>query len=90
MTEMTEETKTIKLGDHPFFADLTHQALTFQDFTIDHEITVMAVAGRYGDWAAYFESPQFMGRIREYGSKMPEQVAADLFPEWAKRLKWRP
>ena len=29
-------------------------------------------------------------RVAEYGNKLPEKAAAQLFPEWAKTLKWRP
>jgi len=44
----------------------------------------------YGDWTAYFSTPFTFGDVLNCGNKMPQQVAEELFPEWAKKgLNWR-
>lgn len=94
------ETKRVQLGDDPFLADLTTEGGAYQDYDLDHEITVVAVEGSADDWAAYFSTPSFRKLVVNpafertvtamYGVKLPEHVAAALFPDWAKKYKWRP
>jgi len=87
------ESKEVKLQDNPFLLSLVEQGMTYQGFSPDKSIIVVAVEGGYGDWTAYYETPGFPGRrprVAEYGNKLPETAAAQLFPEWAKRFKWRP
>lgn len=88
-----KESKRVKLGDNPWLKSLTEHAMVFEGQPIDYEIIVVAVRGQYGDWAAYFETPWTpfgSARVADYGNKLPETVAAEIFPEWAKELKWRP
>ena len=79
----------MKLRDHPFLKHLVDEGMVWSEAGLDKMITVVAVAGDYGDWSAYFETPGSGERVKELGSKLPERVAADLFPEWAMTLKWR-
>jgi hypothetical protein len=55
----------------------------------DRAITVVAVEGSIGDWAAYFETPTCMGMVKEYGDKLPRKTAEAIFPDWAKEKSWR-
>lgn len=83
------ESKEVKLQDNPFLLSLTEQGLTYQGASPDKSIVTVAVRGYYDDWAAYYETPWTpFGRVAEYGDKLPEEAAAQLFPEWAKRLSW--
>jgi hypothetical protein len=87
------ESKEVKLQDNPFLLSLTEQGHTYQGASPDKSIIVVAVQGYYDDWAAYYETPWWPGsrpHVAEYGNKLPEEAAAELFPEWAKLLKWRP
>lgn len=89
----TQESKEVKLRDNPFLLSLTEQGMTYQGASPDKSIVVAAAEGVCGDWAAYYETPWTpFGRthVAEYGNKLPEEAAVELFPEWAKRLKWRP
>jgi hypothetical protein len=87
------ESKKVKLRENEFLASLTSPGSTYQDFGPDTEVLIVAVEGFNDDWAAYFRPPWLAENedlVRDYGSRLPEEVACDLFPEWAKRLKWRP
>ncbi len=88
-TKTNQEEKKVKLGDHPFLTSLTEHSMVYEGESLDKVITVVAVEGYHDDWAAYFETPWTGLPVAEYGNKLPEEVAAALFPEWAKRLKWR-
>lgn len=86
------ESKEVKLQDNPFLLSLVSQGMTYQGASPDKTIIVVAVEGDYDDWTAYFETPWTpFGRthVAEFGNKLPEEAAAELFPEWAERLKWR-
>lgn len=94
------ENKKVRLGDYPFLEGLTSEGAAYQGYDLDHEITVVAVEGNADDWAAYFSTPWHSANVGNpafmvtstamYGVKLPYEVAADLFPEWAKKFKWRP
>ncbi len=86
-----QEAKTVRLMDNPFLLSLTTKGSTYEDVSPDKTITVVAIEGDYGDWAAYFETPWTpFGNVAEYGNKLPLDAAKQLFPDFAKRLKWRP
>jgi hypothetical protein len=89
MSKAIEE-KQVRLRDNPFLLSLVSPGLTFQDYSPDAIINVVAAEGEFGDWAAYFETPGTVGMVAEMGAKLPETAAKELFPDWAKRLKWRP
>ncbi len=84
------ETKQVKLRDNPFLLELTGSSMTYQGESPDKVITIAAVEGEYGDWAAYMETPESGKCVAEYGSKLPQTAAEELFPDWAKCLRWRP
>jgi len=88
----SHETKDVKLKENPFLLGLTRQGMVYQHCSPDTVIKVTAAEGFYGEWAAYFETPYTPFRnVLDYGNKLPEEVAAALFPEWTKKnLKWRP
>jgi len=89
MSKAVQE-KQVRLRYNSFLLSLISPGATFQDYSPDAIITVVAVEGDFGDWTAYFETPETVGIVAEYGSKLPEAAAKELFPDWAKRLKWRP
>jgi hypothetical protein len=85
------EIKEVALKDHPFLLGLTNPGMAYQGYSSNTTIKVAAQAGNYKDWTAYFLVPSTpFGDVLRYGNKMPEQVAKELFPEWAKKgLNWR-
>jgi hypothetical protein len=85
------EIKDAMLKDHPFLLGLTSQGMVYQGYSPETVIKVAACKGKYGDWTAYFLTPDTpFGDVLNYGSKLPQVVAQDLFPEWAKKgLNWR-
>ena len=89
---MDFEIKEVALKDNPFLLSLTDRGLVYQDYSPDTIIKVAARGGNYGDWTAYFLTPYApFGDVLNYGNKLPEQAAKELFPEWAKKgLNWRP
>lgn len=89
MSKVVQE-KQVRLRDNPFLLSLIGPGATFQNYSPDTIITVVAVEGDFGDWAAYFETPWTVGIVAEWGGKLPEAAAKELFPDWAGRLKWRP
>ena len=88
---MDSEIKEVALKDNPFLLGLTNQGMTYQDNSPDTIIKVAARLGDYGDWTAYYLTPSTpFGDVLNYGNKLPEQAAKELFPEWAKKgLNWR-
>lgn len=89
---MKAESKKVKLRDHPFLVALTSPGSTYQDFGLDTEVLIVACEGNTNDWTAYFRPPWLAENVElvcDYGNKLPEEVACDLFPEWAKQKKWR-
>lgn len=84
------ETKKIRLGDNPFLKSLTEWPRTYAGASPDKVITVAAVAGGHDDWTAYYQTPWCGQRVADFGNKLPEEPAGQIFPDWAKRLKWRP
>ncbi|MFH1015498.1 MAG: hypothetical protein V1771_00665 [Chloroflexota bacterium] len=85
------ESKKVKIGDVPFFTDLLDHGMVFQDKGPEFEVEVVACEGFYGEWAAYFDTPETpFHDVAAYGNKLPEAVATSIFPDWAKRLRWRP
>jgi len=85
------EAREMKLGDHPFLRSLTEWPRNYAGADPETVITVVAVAGYHDDWAAYYRSPWCPAeRVPELGNKLPEDAATEIFPEWAKRLAWRP
>jgi len=85
------EIKEVALKDNPFLLGLTNQGMTYQDYGPDTIIKVAARLGDYGDWTAHYLTPFTpFGDVLNYGNKLPEQAAEELFPEWAKKgLNWR-
>jgi hypothetical protein len=85
------ETKEVALKDHPFLLGLTNEGMVYQDCSPDTIIKLAAHIGDHGDWTAYFSTPYTpFGDVLNYGAKLPQQVAEELFPEWAKKgLNWR-
>lgn len=89
--EATHEIKEVALKDHPFLLRLTKKGLAYDGYGPDTIIKVAACLGDYGDWTAYFSTPFTpFGDVLHYGNKLPQQVAKELFPEWAQKgLNWR-
>jgi len=86
-----KKTLQLKLRDHPFLRHLVDEGMVWSAAGLDKVITIVAVVGDYGDWTAYLETPQCgPDHVVELGNKLPPKVAAELFPEWARTLKWRP
>ena len=86
-----QEEKQVKLSSNLFLASLTHHGMIYQDYSPNTDITVVAVESYFGDWAAYFQTPYTpFGNVGDFGNKLPEGAAEQIFPDWAKRLKWRP
>jgi hypothetical protein len=85
------EIKEVALKDHPFLLGLTNPGMVYQGCSPDTIIKIAAKRGEYGDWTAYFSTPWTpFGNVLRYGNKMPQQAAAELFPQWAnKGLNWR-
>lgn len=85
------EVKKVRLGDNSFLLSLTEQGMAYQGYSADTVIKVAACEGYYEDWTAYFATPDTpFGNVVDFGNKLPEQTAKELFPEWAKRdLRWR-
>jgi hypothetical protein len=83
------KTRTFKLKDHLFFTDLTLPGCTYQYKSLNMEIIVVASPDKFGQWAAYFQTPYSGDNVLDLGSKLPEKVANDLFPEYAKKFKYR-
>lgn len=92
MKAMSPEVKKVQLQDHSFLLSLTSQGSVYQGYSAAQTIRIGASADDYGCWAAYYQTPSTpFGDVLGYGNKLPEEVAKDLFPEWAKSgLKWRP
>lgn len=90
MPHKSSEIKEVKLKDHPFLLSLTEQGMNYQGYDPETVIQVAAGEGNYNDWTAYYETPfEPFPDVLAFGNKLPQDVARDLFPEWAKRLKWR-
>jgi len=89
MSKAVQE-KNVRLRDNSFLLSLISPGATFQDYSPDAIITVAAVEGDFGDWSAYYETPWTVGIVSEFGNKLPEAAAKELFPDWSERLKWRP
>jgi hypothetical protein len=89
--ESEYEIKEVALKDNPFLLGLTNRGMTYQNYGPETIIKVAVRRGKYGDWTAYFQTPETpFGDVLNYGNKMPEQAAKELFPEWAKKgLNWR-
>lgn len=57
---------------------------------------VVASEGQVNDWAAYFETPDkrregnTLDAVHGYSNKLSQGDAERLFPDWAKRLEYRP
>ncbi len=90
--DKSHEIKEVKLNDNTFLLGLTDPGMVYQDYLPRTTIKIAASEGFYNDWAAYFETPETpFHNVLEYGNKLPQSVAEDLFPEWKKKgLKWRP
>jgi hypothetical protein len=85
------ETKKVRLGDNPFLKSLTEWPRTYAGTSPDKVVKVAAVTGKHDDWAAYYQTPWCgAAQVADFGNKLPEEAAAQIFPDWAKRLKWRP
>ena len=89
--ESEHEIKEVALKDHPFLLGLISKGMAYQDYSPDTIIKLAARRGNYGDWTAYFATPETpFGDLLLRGNKLPEQAAKELFPEWAnKGLNWR-
>ena len=87
--EMPKLTKEVRLSDYAFLLMMTKPGWCWQGESPNRVVTVVAVEGSIGDWAAYLETPQSGKQVAEFGDKLPESVAEEIFPEWAKRFAWR-
>jgi len=62
--------------------------------TLDRQVLAVAVEGAVGDWTAYIgavkgkDHSREWQKVRDYGTKLPREVAEILFPDF-KHLKWR-
>ncbi len=83
------EEKQVALGDYQFFYYLMKPGFCWHGASQAHKITVVAVEGSIGDWAAYFETPSSGCRVKENGDKFPKDVAEQIFPDWATKYTWR-
>lgn len=90
LDNLTEEGIVLRLAENAFLDSLTEPGMVWCDFAPDKVIRLLAVKGQCGDWTAYYETPDSGNRLREFGRKLPEDVAGELFPDWAKRFRWRP
>ncbi len=87
--EKYQNTKKVKLKDHPFFLELTQSSMMYDGESADKELTIAVSTGFANDWAAYFETPYSHGRVAEHGAKLPEDVARFFFPDVAGNRKYR-
>lgn len=87
---MKEEAKQVRLGDYPFLKMLTQRGWCWQGATLDRVISIVAIEGSIGDWAAYMETPDSGPQVALYGDKIPRVLAEELFPLWANNYAWRP
>lgn len=84
------ETKQVHLGDYPFLLILTRPGMSWGGASPTQVITVVAVEGGVGDWAAYCQVPWITPEMAaSNGDKLPKETAEEIFPEWAKKYKWR-
>lgn len=87
------ESKKVMIGNHKDLHFLAMPGFCWaKDGGLGKIITVVAVEGGVQDWTAYHETPwtgsdQFS--IASNGDKLPQEVAEEIFPEWAKKFKWR-
>jgi len=84
------EVKEIRLQESEFFLSLLDKGYVWHGYHPEDVVTVTAMEGAVGDWAAYSDGPEpeakaALGR----GRKLPKKAAASIFPEWASRLKYR-
>lgn len=88
---MNNEIKEIHLGDNWFLASLTEKGLVYAGYGPETLVKIAACEGHFGDWAAYYSTPTTpFNDVVAFGNKLPEEVARELFPNWAKRgLRWR-
>ncbi len=88
---MNNEVKGVRLGDNQFLLSLTDPGMAYQGYSVDTIIKVAACEGYFRDWTAYFATPDTpFGDVVNFGNKLPEQAAKELFPEWEKSgLRWR-
>lgn len=62
---------------------------------LDARVLAVAVEGEVGDWAAYIGAVKGWNHnkewqeVRDNGSKMSEEAASLIFPEFAKKFRWR-
>lgn len=85
------ESRTIAIKDDPFLLSLVHFGLVYQDIDPNKEVELVALRGERGDdYAVYFWTPDMPFKdVASFGSKLPEEDAKRLFPEWAARFKYR-
>lgn len=51
---------------------------------------IVAIVGDVDDWAVYLgEEGWSVVKTIEYGDKLPEELAAYLFPKWAEQYTYR-
>jgi len=62
---------------------------------LDCHVLVVASEGHFGDWSAYIGAVAGDNHdlewleVLHHGSKLPEKVAAVLFPDFAEKFVWR-
>lgn len=62
---------------------------------LDINVVVVAKEGSTGDWSAYIGAVRGDSHEREWrrvmtdGSKLPQNVAEVIFPDFAKQFEWR-
>jgi hypothetical protein len=86
------EFKRIMIGTYDGLHFLTLPGFCWAKHGIQHIITVVAVEGGIQDWSAYHETP-WIGSdeysVAANGDKLPQEVAEQIFPDWAKKYYWR-
>lgn len=77
-------TRRLRLKDHPWLNDLRRPGWAWELAPEDRVILVVATANDL-EWTAYYQSPYVLGAatvesVKDYGTKLPEEVARELFP----------
>ena len=92
---MTNSTLTltqscIKREDNQFINGLFEEGLLWSPYPHWCSLKTWAKRGDNNDWAAYVETPYPDGNQVGRGMKLPQDVAEDIYPEWAESdLHWR-
>jgi len=86
------ESKRIVIGNYPKLRFLAMPGFCYSKSGLSTIITVVAVEGGVNDWSAYHQTPWIdsdEASVAANGDKLPQEVAEQIFPDWAKELSWR-